>query len=189
MSTIPTIMPDELQRLKQSGENLRVIDVRSPSEYRSGHIQGAQSVPLEDVQTGRISALTSRLDRYPNETLYVTCHSGTRARQAAEQLAAYGIRNVALLEGGTQAWEEAGLPMKRCGNAISLERQVQVTIGSLLVLKVIFGFTVHELFFVLSALIGSGLIVAGLTRWCGMARLIAKMPWNRSGDCTEEAAV
>jgi len=68
---------------------------------------------------------------------------------------------------------------------LSLERQVQIAVGSLLVLKVLLGFSVHELFFALVAMIGIGLIVAGTTRWCGMARLIAQMPWNRNTDCTQ----
>lgn len=92
-----------------------------------------------------------------------------------------------LLEGGTEAWERSALPMRRCGQAISLERQVQIAVGALLILKVVFGFTVHELFFVAGALIGAGLITAGVTRWCGMARLLARLPWNRGRRCAEPA--
>jgi hypothetical protein len=110
-----------------------------------------------------------------------------RAQQAAERLIDAGYHNLALIEGGTQAWEKAGLPIRRCGNAISLERQVQIAIGMLLVLKVLFGFTVHELFFAAIPLIGAGLIVAGITKWCGMARLIALLPWNQSRNCSEQA--
>ncbi len=94
-----------------------------------------------------------------------------------------GHRNLALVEGGTEAREKADLPMQRCANAISLEWQVQIAIGTLLVLKVFVGFTIDELFFAATALIGTGLIVVGTTRWCGMARLIALMPWNRNHDC------
>ena len=104
-----------------------------------------------------------------------------RARQAAEKLQQAGYDNIVLLQGGTEAWEKSGLPMRRIDNAISLERQVQIAVGTLLILKVVFGFTIHEIFFVFSALIGAGLITAGLTRWCGMASLIARMPWNRTG--------
>ena len=127
------------------------------------------------------------LQQNADQTVYVTCYSGARAQRAAERLTATGHGNITLIEGGTQAWEQAGLPMRRCGNMISLERQVQIAVGSLIILKVVFGFTIHELFFVLSALIGSGLIMAGITRWCGMAHLIARMPWNRGGDCVNQA--
>jgi hypothetical protein len=92
-----------------------------------------------------------------------------------------------MLQGGTQAWERAGLPMRRCGAAISVQRQAQIAIGALILLKVLFGFTLHELFFVAAALLGAGLIVAGITRWCGMERLVGLMPWNRSGKCPDEA--
>ena len=94
-----------------------------------------------------------------------------------------GLTHLALVQGGTEAWQKAGLPVKSNGTALSLDRQVQIAVGSLLILKVFFGFTVHELFFVVGAVIGAGLITAGLTRWCGMARLIARMPWNRRRDC------
>jgi hypothetical protein len=117
--------------------------------------------------------------------LYLTCQSGIRAQQAAEQLKQSGLDNLYLLDGGMDAWAKAGLPMQRCGNAISLERQVQITIGVLLVLKVFFGFTVHELFFAAIPIIGAGLIVAGVTRWCGLAHLIAMMPWNSTTDCSK----
>ena len=75
--------------------------------------------------------------------------------------------------------------MRRCSNAISLERQVQIAVGSLLILKVILGFSVHTLFFALAAVIGAGLVVAGVTRWCGMAQLVARLPWNRGENCPE----
>jgi hypothetical protein len=78
--------------------------------------------------------------------------------------------------------------MVRCGTAIALDRQVQIAVGSLLVLKVILGFTIHEIFFAAVPLIGVGLVVAGLTRWCGMADLLARMPWNRPGRCLDQAA-
>ena len=91
-----------------------------------------------------------------------------------------GYTNLVLLQGGTQAWEKHALPMHRGQNPISLERQVQITIGALLILKVVFGFAISELFFVGGALIGAGLIISGVTRWCGLARLLARMPWNRS---------
>jgi hypothetical protein len=121
------------------------------------------------------------------ETLYLTCLAGPRAQQAAERLQQAGFDNIALIEGGTQGWQQAGLPLQRCGKAIALERQVQIAIGSLLVMKVLLGFSVHELFFALTAVVGTGLIVAGTTRWCGMAKLMARMPWNRGVDCAEQA--
>jgi hypothetical protein len=122
-----------------------------------------------------------------DEPVYLTCQSGGRALQAAERLREAGLRNLVLIEGGTEAWERSGLPLRRCGGALPLESQVQIAVGTLLVLKVIVGFTVHELFFAAVAFIGAGLILAGATRWCALARLLAMMPWNRGRDCRDEA--
>jgi hypothetical protein len=94
------------------------------------------------------------------------------------------MQHLALVQGGTEAWQKAGLPVNKCDSVLSLERQVQIAVGSLLILKVFFGFTVHELFFVAAAAIGAGLITAGITRWCGMAQLMARMPWNRRRNCS-----
>ncbi len=184
---ISSISPNRLHALQNQTKNVVIIDVRTPGEYRSGHIEGARLLPLDELCSDKSSERIGRKVRNDEQSLFLTCQSGSRAGQAAERLAKAGYRGVTVVEGGTEAWEKAGLPMKRCGNAISLERQVQITIGSLIVLKVFFGFTVHELFFALSALIGSGLIVAGITRWCGMAKLIARMPWNRGSGCTGES--
>jgi len=97
------------------------------------------------------------------------------------------LRHLVLVEGGTEAWRKAGFQIERCGTALPLEQQVQIAVGSLLVLKVFAGFTLHELFFVTGAIVGAGLIFAGITRWCGLAQLIARMPWNRGRDCGREA--
>jgi rhodanese-related sulfurtransferase len=165
-----------------------VLDVRSVAEYRAGHIPGAQSIPLDSLSADALAHAFKRPSLGREETLYVTCHTGPRARQAAERLQQAGFVNLSLIEGGTRSWEQLGLPVERCGKALSLERQVQIAVGSLLVLKVILGFSVHELFFALAAMIGIGLIVAGTTRWCGMARLIARLPWNRNTNCTQSAS-
>jgi rhodanese-related sulfurtransferase len=186
---IPSISPARLHALRSKNEDFEIIDVRTPGEYRSGHIKGAKLLPLDELHPENIIARIDNTIPKSKSTLYLTCQSGFRAHQAAERLANAGHHNVMVVEGGTQAWEEAGLPMKRCGRVISLERQVQIAIGSLIVLKVIFGFNVHELFFALSALVGSGLIVAGITRWCGVAQLIARMPWNQDRNCNEEATI
>lgn len=187
---ILNISPRALHGRMRAGLPTPLLDVRNAPEYRAGHVRGALSVPLEEIEeidAKRLVERTGIADIGSETPLYLTCQSGTRAAQAARKLNDAGLHNLAVLHGGTEAWEKEGLPMRRCGNAISLERQVQITIGTLLMLKVFFGFTVHELFFVLAALIGAGLVMAGITRWCGLARLIARMPWNRGRDFTSEA--
>lgn len=184
---LSTISPQQLHDAQARGEYSPVLDVRSPAEYRAGHIPGAQLIPIEELTADAVQQRFERSGLGHTETLYLTCLAGPRAQQAAERLQQAGFDNIALIEGGTQGWQQEGLPLQRCGKAIALERQVQIAIGSLLVMKVLLGFSVHELFFALTAVVGTGLIVAGTTRWCGMAKLMARMPWNRGVDCAEQA--
>ena len=186
-STIPMVTPEQLHAEQLAGKTPALVDVRTAAEYRAGHIPGAQLITGEELSPATIENRLGRPAPGRDETLYITCHAGPRAARAAERLRQSGLTNIALIEGGTQRWEQAGLPLRRCGSAISLERQVQIAIGSLLILKVVLGYGVHELFFAAAAFIGAGLIFAGVSRWCGMAELIARLPWNRSVNCPEQA--
>ncbi len=182
-----TISLEELQALQANEYETALFDVRTPAEFKAGHAPGAKLLPLDEISPETIAEHTQFVGTESANRCYVICHSGSRAEQAIQRLAQFGIRNVAMVAGGMEEWEKSGLPMQRCGNAISLERQVQIVIGSLLVVKVVFGFTIHELFFAATALIGAGLVVAGTTRWCGMAHVIAQLPWNRNRECPEGA--
>ncbi len=189
MNTFKSVSPHALSDLIELGEQVHLVDVRSPAEYRSGHAAGALSIPLDQLTPDLLAERLGDPTAGRKTPLYLTCKAGPRAEQAAKQLMEAGVENLYLVDGGTDSWSKAGLPMQRVGQAISLERQVQISIGSLLLLKVLFGFTVHELFFALIPFIGAGLIVAGLTQWCGLARLIAMMPWNRAGDSAKPLAL
>jgi rhodanese-related sulfurtransferase len=189
MNEVKQINPLALSALGEQGRQIHLVDVRTPAEYRSGHAAGSVSIPLDELSPEKLAMQLGDSAAGRDRPLYLTCQSGLRARQAAERLMQSGLENLYLLNGGTEAWMKAGLPMQRCGSAISLERQVQITIGTLLVLKVLFGFTVHELFFAAIPIIGAGLIVAGVTRWCGLARLISMLPWNRGVDCSKQVTI
>lgn len=182
-STFPQISPMALSHQLEGERKITLLDVRSPAEYRSGHIPGARLKPLDEIKQRNLADVSAGAGLHADNPVYLTCQAGIRAEQAAKALRESGLNHLVLVNGGTEAWQKAGLPLNRCGSPLSLERQVQITVGSLLILKVFFGFTVHELFFVAGAIIGAGLITAGLTRWCGMAQLIARMPWNRGRDC------
>jgi rhodanese-related sulfurtransferase len=186
-SGVPNIAPEQLHAEQLAGKSPALVDVRTAAEYRAGHIPGAQLIPVDVLSPAAIEDQLGRTGPGRNETLYITCHAGPRAARAAERLRQSGYTNIALVEGGTRRWEQAGLPLHRCGSAISPERQVQIAIGSLLVLKVLLGYGVHELFFAVAAAIGAGLIFAGVTRWRGLPELIARLPWNRSVNCPEQA--
>jgi rhodanese-related sulfurtransferase len=192
-ASITTISPQHLHELRANGKEINLIDVRTPAEYRTGHAVGAKLVPLEDLDPEVLTSDLQQSGAGYEKPLYITCQAGFRAQQAAERLRSAGYRKLVLIEGGTEAWQKAGLPMELSGNpsslangnVISVERQVQIAIGVLLVLKVFFGFTIHELFFAMIPLIGVGLIFAGATRWCGMARLVGMLPWNHNSTSSK----
>lgn len=175
----------DLHGRMRAGQDVTLIDVRSPAEYRSGHVKGAISLPLDDLDGADLVQRTGVPGIGRESPLYLTCKAGMRAQQAAERLSQSGYDNLVLLQGGTDAWLHAGLPVRGAPGVLSLEQQVQIAIGTLLILKVVFGFAVHELFFVLGALIGAGLVTAGITRWCGLTRLMSRMPWNRAYRSTQ----
>ena len=174
---IKTIPPQELQRHRQAGEVVDLIDVRTPLEYAEIHVEGARLMPLDTLDPQAIASGRN------GEPLYVICRSGSRAAKAYEKLQAAGVENILSVEGGTLAWEQAGLPVVRGRNVISLERQVRIAAGLLVVLGVVLGWLVHPGFLTLPAFVGAGLVFAGMTDTCGMGLMLAKMPWNRVKEC------
>lgn len=150
-----------------------VLDVRTPSEYAGAHIERSVLHPLSELSPGVVKDLASGSAR-----CVVVCRSGGRARQAASRLVAAGVDPVFVLDGGLEAWEAAGLPLIHGKKTISLERQVRITAGALVVLGAALAFFLHPAWIGLSAFIGAGLVFAGLTDTCGMAMLLARMPWN-----------
>jgi rhodanese-related sulfurtransferase len=154
-----------------------LIDVRTPAEYAKVHADGAMLMPLGGLDP---AAVRSRL-RDGSESVFVICHSGSRSAKACETLDKAGIAALAV-EGGTQAWEKLGLPVRRLGGkVISLERQVRIGAGSLVLIGAILSLTVHPWFLALAIFVGGGLVFAGITDFCGMGLILARMPWNRRG--------
>lgn len=177
-----TITPAELAQLrKTNGKHVELIDVRTPVEFREVHVDFARNVPLD-----RLDPTEIRAERNGSaEPLYVICRSGSRARQACERLAATGI-NVVNVEGGTAAWDAAGLPVVRGQKGMSLERQVRIAAGFLVLLGAVLALTVHPYFIGLSAFVGAGLMFAGITDTCGMGMVLARMPWNQVKSSSSE---
>ena len=174
---VDTISPAALAEIRRRGESIELLDVRTPAEYGEAHVDGARNVPLDRLDAKAIVA--ERTGR-PG-TLYVVCKSGGRSRQACEKLLAAGLTAVASVEGGTAACEAAGLRLIRGRKAMSLERQVRICAGALVVLGVALAwFTQNQAWTLLSGFIGAGLVFAGVTDTCGMAMMLAKMPWNQA---------
>jgi rhodanese-related sulfurtransferase len=171
------IQANQLNAEIESGKRVSLIDVRTPAEHGEVHIKGSHLMPLDRLDAGAVKSVASGAER-----CVLICRSGKRAEQAYQKLQAAGCENLAVLDGGVIAWESAGLPVVRGAKAISLERQVRITAGFLVLLGVALGTWVHLAFYGLSAFVGAGLVFAGITDWCGMAMVLAKMPWNqRSG--------
>ncbi|MCL6505485.1 MAG: rhodanese-like domain-containing protein [Bryobacteraceae bacterium] len=177
--SVRTITAKELYERMQRGEWVELIDVRTPVEFREIHAEGARLVPLDRLDPKAVMAERNGTEERP---LYVICRSGSRARQACEKFIAAGHFNVVCVEGGTLAWEQAGLPVRRGKKGISLERQVRIAAGLLVLLGAVLGFFVHPYFIALSAFVGAGLVFAGITDTCGMGMLLARMPWNRVAE-------
>ncbi len=173
-----TILPKELEELRRRGERIDLIDVRTPAEYREVHAEPARLVPLDTLDVDAV--MQARRGAVANP-LYTICRSGARGKQAAEKFRAAGYSNVINVEGGTLAWEQAGLPVVRGKKAISLERQVRIAAGSLVVLGTALGVFIHPVFLSIPAFVGAGLVFAGITDTCGMGMMLARMPWNRIG--------
>jgi rhodanese-related sulfurtransferase len=169
-----TISPRELNDLRAKGRPVELIDVRTPAEFREVHVDFARNVPLHDLDP----AAVRREHALGDEPLYFICRSGGRGKQACEKFLTAGYVNVRNVEGGTLAWAECGLPVVRGAKAMSLERQVRIAAGLLVLLGVVLGWLVHPGFLGLAAFVGAGLVFAGVTDTCGMAMLLARMPWN-----------
>ena len=171
-----TITPRELHELRRTGRAVDLIDVRTPVEFREAHVEGARLAPLDDLDP---RAVMARREGGAAGPLYLICRSGGRGRQACERFVAAGFPDVVNVEGGVLAWEQAGLPLVRGKKAVSLERQVRIAAGSLVLLGAALALAVHPLFVLLSGWVGIGLVFAGVTDRCGMGLLLARMPWNR----------
>lgn len=173
--TIATISPRQLAERCQA-KPVELIDVRTPVEFREIHIAFARNVPLDRLDP---AAVIQARNGSADDPLYVICRSGSRGQKACEKLLAAGLANVVNVEGGTTACIEAGLPVVRGRKGISLERQVRIAAGLLVLLGVLLGWLVHPVLFGLSAFVGAGLVFAGATDFCGMGLLLARMPWNQ----------
>jgi rhodanese-related sulfurtransferase len=188
MTTSPTDRPTRLdapglRALLERPGGPRVLDVRTPAEFESAHIPGAYNVPLDTLREHR-GDLLAHLD----EDVVLVCRSGQRAAQAEASLAATGLPNLRVLDGGMLAWESAGAPVRRGRARWDLERQVRLVAGSIVLLSVLGSLLVPGLQWVAAA-VGGGLTVAALTDTCAMGMLLSRLPYNRGAGCDIDSVV
>ena len=155
-----------------------LVDVRSTDERARERIPGSQHLALDELEA-------KGLPWPATQGVIFHCRSGNRTQLNAARIANC-LQSVCteddmyLLEGGLDAWKRAGLEVERDeSRPIELQRQVQIGAGAIILLGVVLGTFVHRGFYGISGFVGAGLIFAGLTGFCGMARLLMKAPWNR----------
>ena len=172
--TVSRIQNLSAQQVKSDCESGRItlIDVRDPAEYSAERIPGAKLIPLGQFDPAKLPA--------GNRQIVLHCRSGNRSTKAAQKLLDAGHEQAFQLSGGIEAWKSAGFPIERDAKApVSILRQVQITAGTLVVIGVALGWFLSPWFLLLSAFVGTGLVFAGVTDTCGMAMMLAKMPWNK----------
>jgi rhodanese-related sulfurtransferase len=183
---VATISPTTLVGLRRNGGDVTLIDVRTPAEFGEVHVDFAHNIPLDRLDLAAVKAVAG------NGPVYFVCKSGTRSHKACEKLLAAGFSDAVSVEGGTAACEAAGVPVVRGRKAMSLERQVRIAAGSLVAIgAALAGFgpaapvNWQAIGAGLAGFVGCGLVFAGITDTCGMAMLIARMPWNQvsGGAC------
>ena len=150
----------------------RLIDVREYPEFAEGHIEGSELVPL-----GTLDKASEGWDR--SAPLTLVCHSGRRSEDARQALAGKGFTSLKVLDGGIQAWTNSRKPLTVAQNKPwSMERQVRVTAGALVLTFCGLGLLTSKRFFAGAGLVGAGLVYAGVSDTCMMASVLGRMPWN-----------
>lgn len=182
-TTPATIGVPEARQLIDSSPDTLVVDVRTPGEFETAHIQGAINLPLDQVD-----AHLRRIVADAGGRMVLICQSGQRARQAQEKLENAGLADVSVLDGGMNAWLAAGAPANRGRQRWSLERQVRLVAGSIVLLSIVASIWVPELRFV-AGFIGAGLTFAAFTNTCAMGMLLSRLPYNQGVGCDVDAAI
>jgi len=157
----------------QKNATVHLIDVRTPAEFGAVHAKGAVNIPLDKLEPSSLAYCN-------NDPVYLICKSGVRARKAMEKLAQSGFTNTFEVEGGTDGWLKAQLPVQKGRKALGLEQQVRIIVGSMALVGAALVLGGQPLGLILVAMMGMGLGYAGITDTCGLAMLIAKAPWNQN---------
>jgi len=171
---LKTITPTRAAALLREGGAM-LVDVREAGEHARAHIPGAHSLPLSRLEEAELAVPKG-------QAVLFHCRSGARTTSHAARLATKtGACEAFVMEGGLEAWRRAGLPVASPRREpIALMRQVQIVAGAIVLLGAVLGFAVSPWFHALSACVGAGLVVAGISGTCGLATVLRRMPWNRA---------
>jgi rhodanese-related sulfurtransferase len=171
--SLPSIAPERAAEMIRSGQAL-LVDVREADERARAHVAGSAHLPLSCLEAGGVAP-------QPGQAVLFHCASGARTSANAAALGAQASGCEAfVVEGGLTGLRRAGLPVTENRRApLPLMRQVMIAAGGLALAGAVLGATVAPAFYALSGLVGAGLVMAGVTGFCPMARALAAMPWNR----------
>ncbi len=159
--------------------NLFIVDLRTHAEVEAECLGNCLHLPLQELSEEHLKARMQEKGIDVKTPVYLLCQSGKRAAMAVTKLEKSEGISLVVLEGGLNAIKQQGVTtIIGTRKVISLERQVRIAAGILILLGVTLGFTVHAGFFLLSGFVGAGLTFAGVTDTCGMAMGLAYMPWN-----------
>jgi rhodanese-related sulfurtransferase len=167
------IPPEKAAALVAGDANTKFLDVRSAMEFNEAHIKDAVNVPI-DMLIGRIGELGKAGHSY-----VVLCRTGNRSPMAADMLIQSGIHSVKVMDGGMIEWQKQKLPVIKGVGGVSLERQVRIMAGSLIMLGIVLAKLINPWFLAVSIFVSCGLIYAGLTDSCLMGMLLMKLPYNK----------
>ncbi|MCC5797592.1 MAG: rhodanese-like domain-containing protein [Methylophaga sp.] len=174
MMSVEKITAERFTQLQQA-EDLCLLDVRSAAEVRNDALPGIIEVPVDQLDAEKFRAILQ--ERNHSGPVYLICQSGRRAELAASKLAKVIDNPLLIVEGGMTAIRQKKKPTT--GTMISLERQVRIAVGILIILTVLAGFIVSPVWFGVTGLMGLGLLYAGITDNCMLGMIMAKAPWNR----------
>lgn len=169
-------LDDFKKKIESLPEDEHIVDVRSALEHSDVKINGVQNIPLDQLHEH-----LDTLKQYKN--VYLICASGNRSSQAQQQLTAAGITSYSV-QGGMQLWEQSNLPIIKNTKSIPVIRQVFIVAGSLIILSTILSLVAHQSFVFIALFVGAGLLFSGVSGWCGMAKLLELMPWNKITNTT-----
>ena len=172
--TLPTVTPDKARHLLNQGAIL--VDIREADERARERIAGARHLPLSKLDEADLAL-------HNGKPVIFHCRSGARTLANSARLAARAGESCEayVVEGGLDAWRKAGLPVVTDRNQpIEMQRQVQIGAGSMALAGTLLGALVSPWFYIVPGFVGTGLLLAGLTGFCGMARLLMRAPWNRT---------
>ncbi len=171
--SLEMIAPLAAKALAEKDPSVKFLDVRSGLEFAQAHIKDSQNVPI-DMLSVKLNELSQSKQNY-----IVFCRTGNRSPMAADMMLQAGIHGVKIMDGGLTRWQKEKLPVVKGESGMSIERQVRLIAGGMVLLGILLAWLVSGAFILISVFVACGLIVSGLTDACLMAKLLMNLPYNK----------